>query len=149
MCDHERWVPAIKISELADKTPNPGHKRAWRVYNGRGNATADLLSLEDEDPRAMDQIALRHASDHTKSRILRRDEAQEIEPLLVEILREGRQVYELPSVEEMRAHREADVARLDPGVKRLINPHIYHVSLTEALWKLKQTLIASITGQSV
>jgi nicotinate phosphoribosyltransferase len=32
---------------------------------------------------------------------------------------------------------------LDPGVKRLINPHIYHVSLTRRLWDLKQELIKS------
>jgi nicotinate phosphoribosyltransferase len=36
------------------------------------------------------------------------------------------------------------VERLDPGVKRLVNPHIYHVSLTERLWNLKQTLIESV-----
>jgi nicotinate phosphoribosyltransferase len=34
------------------------------------------------------------------------------------------------------------VARLDPGVRRLINPHIYHVSVTERLWEMKQKLIA-------
>lgn len=95
----------------------------------------------------MDRIALHHPSDHTKSRTLQRGEIQQIEPLLAEILREGRLVYELPSIEEMRARREADIGRLDPGVKRLINPHIYHVSLTETLWKLKQSLIASLSGQ--
>jgi nicotinate phosphoribosyltransferase len=65
----------------------------------------------------------------------------EIEPLLVDILREGQLVYELPSIEEMRQRREADLDRLDPGVKRLTNPHIYHVSLTPRLWDLKQSLI--------
>jgi nicotinate phosphoribosyltransferase len=34
--------------------------------------------------------------------------------------------------------------RLDPGVKRLMNPHIYHVSLTEKVWQVKQKLIASM-----
>jgi len=28
-------------------------------------------------------------------------------------------------------------------VRRLVNPHIYHVSLTQALWDLKQSLIDS------
>ena len=41
----------------------------------------------------------------------------------------------------MRRARIADVERLDPGVRRLINPHIYHVSLSEQLWELKQRLI--------
>jgi nicotinate phosphoribosyltransferase len=38
--------------------------------------------------------------------------------------------------------------RLDPGVRRLLNPHIYHVSLTERLWDVKQHLIATARDQS-
>jgi nicotinate phosphoribosyltransferase len=34
------------------------------------------------------------------------------------------------------------VARLDVGVRRLMNPHIYHVSLSQHLWDMKQSLIA-------
>ena len=30
---------------------------------------------------------------------------------------------------------------LDPGVRRLVNPHIYHVSLSQPPWDLKQELI--------
>ncbi|RMF86977.1 MAG: nicotinate phosphoribosyltransferase [Nitrospinota bacterium] len=143
ICDQGHWVPAIKISETPNKTPNPGHKQVWRVYDHRDKAIADLLSLDDEDPRQMDQIIFRHPSDQTRYRKLNRDTIAEIEPLLVTVLEEGRLVYDFPSIEEIRAQRKADVSRLDPGVKRLINPHIYHVSLTQRLWELKQELIAS------
>ena len=142
------WVPAIKVSESADKTPTPGHKRVWRIYDQRGNATADLLSLDHEDPRQMERIILRHPFDHTKCRTLDRGDVSEIEPLLVEILREGQLVYDLPTIEAMRKRRQQDVDRLDPGVRRLLNPHIYHVSLTDQLWKLKQSLVASALEQS-
>ena len=141
--DNGRWLPAIKVSDSALKTPNPGHKLVWRLYDRRGKATADLLSLDDEDPARMDQITLHHPVDHTRRRTLPRADIAEVEPLLVDILREGKLVCDLPSIETMRQRREADVARLDPGVRRLINPHIYHVSLTERLWTLKQDLIAS------
>src|SRR5919202_915671 len=63
VCDRGEWLPAIKISESATKTPNPGHKQVWRIYDSRGNATADLLSLDDEDPREMSRIVLHHPSD--------------------------------------------------------------------------------------
>jgi nicotinate phosphoribosyltransferase len=43
---------------------------------------------------------------------------------------------------EIRALRQRDVEALDPGIRRLVNPHIYHVSLTQKLWDLKQELIA-------
>jgi nicotinate phosphoribosyltransferase len=41
----------------------------------------------------------------------------------------------------MRKLRDEDIGCLDSGVKRLINPHVYHVSLTEQLWELKNELI--------
>ena len=34
-----------------------------------------------------------------------------------------------------------DTSMLYPGVKRLMNPHHYHVSLTEKLWNIKQNLM--------
>jgi nicotinate phosphoribosyltransferase len=142
--DQGQWIPAIKLSESPSKMPNPGHKRVWRVYDERSKATVDLLSLEDEAHDQMAQITLRHPTDHTKYRTLNQTEITEIEPLLVDVLREGKLVYDLPSIEDIRQRRLADIDRLDTGVRRIINPHIYHVSLTQRLWNLKQDLIASI-----
>jgi nicotinate phosphoribosyltransferase len=147
--EKERWVPAIKVSETLQKVPNPGHKHVWRLYDQRGKATADLLSREHEDPHEMDCILLHHPSDHTAYRTLEHDDISEIEPLLVDVLREGELVYDLPSIEEMRELRQTDLERLDPGVRRIINPHIYHVSLTEGLWNLKQELIRSAREENV
>jgi nicotinate phosphoribosyltransferase len=143
-----QWIPAIKVSESAAKTPNPGHKLAWRVYDRRGKATADLLSLDDEDPRQMERLTLRHPSEHATYRTLGQEEIAEIEPLLVDVLVEGKLVYDLPTIDEMRERRQADVSRLDPGVRGLMNPHIYHVSLTQRLWDLKQALIQSAMDKS-
>lgn len=146
--DGGAWIPAIKVSETPSKTPNPGFKHAWRVYDQRGRATADLLSLEGEDLRGVARLQLRHPSDHTKFRVLDQKGISEIEPLLVDVLQEGRRVYPEQSIEDMRARRIADVERLDSGVRRLMYPHIYHVSLTQKLWDLKQALIAeAMAGQ--
>lgn len=139
--DQGLWIPALKISESPSKTPNPGYKRTWRIYDLRGNATADLIGLEEETPTDYEQVVLRHPFDHTKTRCLRRSEISEIEPLHVEVLREGKLVYDLPDLEKIRAQRNADIERLDPGVRRIMNPHIYHVSLSQKLWDLKQQLI--------
>lgn len=141
--EQDKWIPAIKISETPLKTPNPGYKQGWRVYDRRGMATADLLSLEDEDPRQSASIVAHHPTDPTKFRVIRSSDIGEIEPLLVDILKEGKLVYEMPSIQEMRERRKKDIDRLDPGVRRLLNPHVYHVSLTNKLWNLKQELIAS------
>jgi nicotinate phosphoribosyltransferase len=143
-----RWVPAIKVAETPEKTLNPGNKRVWRVYDRRSKATADLLGLEDEDPRKMECLVLRHPIEQATHRTLNRDDVSEIEPLLVDVLKEGKMIYDLPSIEEMREQRQADMERLDSGVRRLVNPHIYHVSLTGRLWDLKQALIRSAGEES-
>lgn len=147
VCDNGQWQPAIKISDTPEKIPNPGHKQVWRVYDSQGQATADLLSLEDEDPRTENELVLRHPAMHQKYRTLRREEISQIEPLLVDVLDEGRLVYDLPDIEAMRAQRHSDVERLHAGVRRLMHPHIYHVSLTQRLWDYKQSLIAATLGQ--
>jgi nicotinate phosphoribosyltransferase len=143
VCDNNVWVPALKISESQSKTPNPGHKLVWRIYDQRGKATADLLSLDDELPGKDADIVLRHHSRSSKYRTLAADSISEVELLLVDIYKEGKLVVDLPPIDELRKRRDADVERLDPGVRRLMNPHIYHVSLTEKLWKKKQELVAS------
>jgi nicotinate phosphoribosyltransferase len=141
----ESWQPAIKIADSSSKVTNPGLKRAWRIYDRRGLATADLVTLEGEDPTEASQIVLRHPNDHTRHRTLRREEITSIEPLLTEVLHAGKLVYELPTIETMRERRRADVRRLDSGVRRIMNPHIYHVSLSESLWALKQQLLSEIS----
>jgi nicotinate phosphoribosyltransferase len=138
----EEWVPAIKMSETPEKTLNPGDKSVWRLYDERGSATTDLLCLQGENPLEHSPIVLHHPVTYGRFRSLPVSNVSQAESLLVEVLREGRLVYELPSMEEMRAARDADLRRLDPGVKRLMNPHIYHVSLSDQLWNLKQKLIA-------
>jgi nicotinate phosphoribosyltransferase len=146
VCQNGSWVPALKISESPSKTPNPGYKHVWRLYDKRQNSIADLLTLEDEDPRTMDPIVLRHPTDHTKHRTINQADLSMIEPLLVDVLDKGRIVYEFPSIDALRQIRIADVDRLDAGVRRIMNPHIYHVSLSQRLWDLKQQLIASATN---
>jgi nicotinate phosphoribosyltransferase len=140
------WVPAIKLSETPEKVLNPGNKTVWRLYDQRSKASVDLLTLADETPPSKDTLCLHHPTDHTKTRTCDAAHISRIEPLLVNVWRDGQQVYTLPSLEEIRDTRAADLERLDPGVKRFINPHTYHVSLSQHLWEHKQALIDSMTA---
>ncbi|HYF65387.1 MAG TPA: nicotinate phosphoribosyltransferase, partial [Herpetosiphonaceae bacterium] len=143
---NNEWQPAIKLSENPQKTPTPGRKQAWRIYDQRGQASADVLTLDDEDPREQPALTLRHATDPTKSRTIATAD-HTIEPLYAPVLDAGRRVTPAADLAEMRERRVRDIARLDPGVTRLVNPHIYHVSLSERLWTLKQELIQKMKGQ--
>lgn len=138
-----KWVPAIKISETPGKTPNPGNKKVWRLYDKRGNATADLIGLDNEEPAEMDQLTLRHPLQAAKSRQLDGSKISRIEPLLVDIFKDGKRVYDLPDIETIRQVRQTDVGRLDPGIRRLMNPHIYHVSISQKLWEMRDGLVRS------
>lgn len=141
--DGGAWQPAIKISENPAKVPNPGQKAVWRIYDRNGRAIADMMTVAGEKPRDAEQLYLHHPVEHGTSRIISADAISEIEPLLVDILVDGRLVHDLPSMDEIREQRAADVGRLHLGVKRLMYPHIYHVSLSARLWELKEQLIAT------
>lgn len=147
VCDNSEWVPALKISESPSKTPNPGFKRVWRIYDLRGKATADLIALDTELPGEDERLVLRHPNDHTKYRVIEKKDILEIEPVLIEVFKDGVLVYEFPPLDELRATMQSDVRKLDAGVRRIMNPHIYHVSLSQKLWDVKQTLISDALNQ--
>lgn len=143
--DKGEWRPAMKISNSPEKLLNPGNKKVWRVYDSRGSATADLLSLQDEDPQQAPRLKLRHPSEPSLRRSLRREQIAEIEPLQVEAWKDGKPILASDPIEQIRARRDKDLERLDSGVKRLVNPHFYHVSLSDKLWRMKQDLISSVS----
>jgi nicotinate phosphoribosyltransferase len=143
--DKGEWQPALKISESLEKIPNPGDKKVWRIYDKSGKATADLITLSDENPQEENEIVLRNPLDHTKKRIIRKDNISKIEPLLYDIIVDGKLIYEFPSIEEIRKLKNKDLESLDSGIKRLILPHPYHVSISKKLWDVKQGLIKNIS----
>ncbi len=140
--DPGEWVPSIKISDTPEKVQNPGAKRVWRIYDERGFATADVLALAHEEIDATQPFQLHHPSLPGVSRMLNPEGISEIEPLLVTVLEGGRRVFELGGVAEARKRRDHDLERLDAGVRRLVNPHRYHVSLSSALSELKRSLVS-------
>ncbi|MDD5018835.1 MAG: nicotinate phosphoribosyltransferase [Candidatus Omnitrophica bacterium] len=138
--DHGPWIPSIKLSETPAKTINPGDKSVWRIYDSRERAFADYVAREDEDPRLANELILHHPTQDQIHETLHRDNISEIEPLLIDVLKDGRRVNGQPTIEDMRRLRQKDLDKLDPGVRRPINPHRYHVSLSKELWELKQRL---------
>ncbi|HEX3019624.1 MAG TPA: nicotinate phosphoribosyltransferase [Chitinispirillaceae bacterium] len=137
----DTWVPALKISDSAQKATIPGNKQLWRIYDTRKLATADLISLHYENPVEWHQVFLQHPFESDLNRIVGKTDISSIEPLFTDIIKDGKLCYTFPSVDQLRQIRERDLAALEPGVKRLINPHSYHVSLSDNLWKLKEDLI--------
>lgn len=134
------WLPAIKVSEDPGKVPLPGRKRVWRLYDHRGIAVTDLVGLADEEPLAADQNLVHHPAQAGVHKTIRRADIARAEPLLEVIDVADAQ----PSVAELAERCRRDVERLDVGVQRLVNPHRYHVSITDALHRLRQDLLARL-----
>lgn len=133
------WTPAIKISDTPEKMPIPGQKRVWRIHDSRGLATADVVSGADEDLMMAGAIDLHHP--HREGIVRGLADVASVEELLVPVYHDGMRLDGSPSLDEMRAWRVADLARLDSGVRRLVNPHVYHVSLTKQVKDLQRQLV--------
>lgn len=140
------WVPAIKVSETPEKVPIPGKKQIWRLYDHRGRATADVIGRAAEEFPA-DEVVLHHPHREGVFRRIDGSKLTEVETLLVEVFRDGKRSGPAPDLAGMRARRIADLERLDVGVRRLVNPHIYHVSLTEQMKQLQLRLVEEARAQ--
>ncbi len=132
--------PAIKISETIEKIAVPGEKRLIRAYDTRGLATADIIALSDEDPMSGDPILLFHPHREVR-RSLEIGDISDWEDLHELVFSNGKRQDGTPGLDILRARRRDDFERLDPGVRRLVNPHIYHVSLTERMKDLQLRLM--------
>lgn len=143
--DGGTWRPAIKRSDSPAKVLNPGRKRLWRAYDDRGVATADVLSTAEESLEP-GKWQLHH---HARPEVSRQTAVDAVDELLTTVVDGGTIVADggaeaLGDLAAAAARRIADVERLDPGVRRLIRPHEYHVSITDELFDLKRRLLADL-----
>jgi nicotinate phosphoribosyltransferase len=97
------------------------------------------MSLDDEE--IVYPLEVLHHHEAGVLRVLEATQVSESEDLLAEARLEP-PLDDPGAVAEARARRVADLERLDPGVKRLVNPHVYHVSVTRRLAELKSRLAA-------
>jgi len=88
-----------------------------------------------------DPLVLHHPYRDGVQRELAQSEITRVESLLVPTFAKGRRVGPEDSLEVCRARRASDLELLDPGVRRLVNPHIYHVSITDRVKRLQRELI--------
>ena len=139
--DKGQIIPKIKISENVGKITTPHFKKVYRLRGKEtGKAEADLICVHDEviDPSQPLEI---FDPDYTwKRKTLENFTAEE---LLQPIFRQGNLVYTLPTIEEIRKHREEEIDGMWDEVKRFNNPHKYYVDLSEKLWNVKDSMLNS------
>ncbi|MBI4963794.1 MAG: nicotinate phosphoribosyltransferase [Desulfomonile tiedjei] len=134
-----KLLPKIKISQNPQKVTNPGVKKIIRFYNGNDRMIGDLLAQEDEPIPSGEFVRAHHPMyDYMKKTYRPPYSAAE---LMVPIFLDGRQVYQPPSLEEVKARAAKDIGSLEPEYKRFTNPHIYKVSLSDRSYQIKKGLL--------
>ncbi len=134
--DTDDWRDCLKLSEQAIKISTPGIHQVRRfsldgepiadaIYDIRLGISTPCVIIDPLDPTRRKRIPAEATS----------------EDLLVPIFRGGNCVYTPPPLETVRHRAQSGLARLSPGLKRFVNPHIYPVGLEQSLYDLKMQLI--------
>lgn len=137
-------IPKIKISDTHEKITNPGFKSLYRVYDENGKAFADLIALDEEVFDTSKPLTLTHPSMRWKKTTLTN---YTMKKLLVPIIQKGKLVYELPHISTCAEHNRAERSSFWDEYLRNVNPEIYKVDLSDALYELKEKLISEYTGE--
>lgn len=133
-------IPKIKISENVGKITTPHFKKVYRIRDKEtGKAEADLICVYDE---VIDQTQPLEIFDPIATWKRKTFDNYTVTELLVPVFKNGEQVYELPTIEEIRAHCKAEIEGMWDEVRRFTNPHNYYVDLSEKLWILKHDMLS-------
>ena len=139
-------TPKIKLSNNAAKITNPGFKNIYRVYDKKtGKAEADFIFLRNEEPYDTDKpLVLTHPTERWKKTTYTN---YELRPLMIEVIKDGKLVYDMPTLKEIKAYAEKELDSFWDEYKRLDRPHVYKVDLSDKLYELKSTMLEEIRSK--
>ncbi|HBW05532.1 MAG TPA: nicotinate phosphoribosyltransferase [Clostridiales bacterium] len=132
-------VPKIKVSNSHEKTTNPGVKKIVRIYKD-GMAQADLICLEDETFDTSKPLTIFHPEQTWKKTTFTDYELKE---LMVPVFKDGKLVYDMPTLKEICDREDKSIASFFPEYRRVVNTQEYKVDLSQKLWDLKHKLLNS------
>lgn len=141
-----QFIPKIKLSNNPEKVTNPGIKKVFRIYdNSTGKIKADLIALEEETINENEPLEIYDTSAKWRNMRLPAN-SYHVRELLQPIFVDGKLVYECPPTMEIQAYCSREKESLWDEHKRLNNPDIVPVDLSEKLVQLKSRLIDEISG---
>ncbi|EOS62071.1 nicotinate phosphoribosyltransferase [Firmicutes bacterium M10-2] len=135
------WIPKIKISDNTGKMTNPGVKNLYRIYDKETNmAIADLMTLVDEVIDENEDLTIYHHMDRWKYKVIPKG-SYSLRSLLVPIFKDGKLIYDVPSLEEIRSYSKSELDSIWDEIKRFTYPQEYYVDLSRSLLDLKLNLL--------
>lgn len=140
--DKHEMVDTIKLSNNAEKVSTPGKKQVWRVTEKKdGKSEGDLITIDDENPNNEDKLYMFHPQYTYINKTLNDFKA---EPLLQTIFKDGKQVYDLPKLADIKKYSSQVLSSLWPEYKRELNPQEYPVDLSVKCWNNKMQIIKDV-----
>ncbi|PKK39435.1 Nicotinate phosphoribosyltransferase [Clostridiaceae bacterium JG1575] len=140
-----RPSPRIKLSENEEKITTPGFKKIYRIFSQKDDlALADVICHHDEVLDEQAPLTIFDPIYTWKKKTLRHFYAKQLQ---VQIFKQGRCVYESPSVKDIAQYSKGEMNKFWDEVKRLENPHKYYVDLSKNLWQTKQDLLNELTDR--
>ncbi|MBN1652236.1 MAG: nicotinate phosphoribosyltransferase [Deltaproteobacteria bacterium] len=131
-----RWLMRIKLTEELQKMTLPGPKQVFRLHNRQQEFIADIIELEGVTHDFSKGIVGVHPlSDNQRKSY---DSISRAETMLLLVVKNGRVQLEFPSLEEVRKYMKREIKKLDPTTRRLMNPHVYKVSLSPELHRVTE-----------
>ena len=140
--------PKIKLSNNPEKITNPGIKKVIRIYDKQtGKIKADLIALEDETLDENKPLQIYDSCAKWRNMFLPVGSFT-VRELLVPIFIDGKLVYESPKTMDIQAYCSREKESLWEEHKRLNNPHIVPVDLSDRLSDLKAGLIEKMNVEN-
>jgi len=135
--------PTMKLTGDIAKTTLPGKKKVLRVTGPDGLLVQDLICLAGETPAGGDTV-------YDPTNPLRRKMLPEdcrLSELRSVVMENGKRLAATEPLETMKARCRSQLALLPAGCLRLVNPHIYKVSISQQLHQLRDSLIGKLSGR--
>lgn len=137
----DEWVPRIKKSDNVQKITNPGLKKIYRyIKKDTEKATVDLIMLDEEEEPSQPFTAFHPIHTWKKKKITNAYAIELLKPIFIN----GEFVYQQPSLTEIVENTKWHLSKFSEEYLRFLNPHIYHVDLSEKLWGTKMELLKSM-----
>ena len=137
-----KFIPKIKVSETAEKITDPGLKKIYRVYNKEGKAIADYLACYDEKIDSSKPVRYIDPQKYWKERSF---ENCTFKNLQVKVIEDGKQIYQCPSVEEIRSYVQRQLKEeIWVEEQRFENPHGHYYDMSPAMYELKMNLLYTL-----
>ena len=144
--DDDIITPKIKVSNNSEKITNPGFKNVYRIYDKVSKkAEADLIYLRSEEPYDESKpLTITHPTERWKTTTF---DNYELRSLLVTVIENGKLVYNLPTLKEIKEYAKRELASLSDEHIRLDNPHLYKVDLSDELYSLKTDMLKKLRNK--